>query len=816
MTKVACTHCGLPVPRGLIEPDADQQFCCHGCRTVYQMIHEHGLDAFYHLRDAADETPEKAATTGGRFDEFADPTFTRLYCRPCGEQVMSVDLALEGVHCAACVWLIEKLPRVAPGVIEARLSLASHQVRLRWDTRLIDLPRIARTLDRLGYPPHAVRGRDAQDARRREDRRHLVRIAVAGACAGNLMLLAFALYAGMFGRMEPQYEALFRYLSLGIGLVAIAWPGGVFFRGAWAALRTRSTHLDLPIALALLVGAAVGTFNVVTGRGDIYFDTLGVLVLLLLVGRYIQHRQQRRASDALELLFSLTPGKARRVADDGEAQDVPIEALGAGDIVEVRAGETIPADGQITVGESDLGAAVITGESRPVRVGAGDAVHAGSTNLGSTLRVRITAAGKHSRVGQLMAMVEEFASRRSAVVQWADRIAGWFVLTVITLAAVTLGMWLLIDPSVAFDHTVALLIVACPCALGLATPLSIAVAIGAAAQRDIMIKGGDVLDRLARARRRGGTILLDKTGTLTAGQTQLVRWEGDESIKPIVAAVERQSSHHVARALAAALSDDEDSEPAAVTQVQQHDAGITATCEGSAITIGTPAFVAAQGVTIEDHLKREIDAALDRQHTPIVIARAKHAVALAWVGDALRPGVAEAIARLKAENWRIGLLSGDDPRVVAAVAQQVGIDPAQAHGGVSPEAKTAFVADAQRRGPVLMIGDGVNDAAALAAADLGVAVHGGAEASLAAADVYLARPGLEPLEALFALSARAMRAIRRVTLFSLGYNATALTLAMAGLINPLVAAIIMPLSSLVVISHALGTRAAWGRRAVAA
>ena len=807
---VACTNCGLPVPRGLIEPDADQQFCCHGCHTVYQMLHEHGLEAFYRLRDDAEDTPTKAATTGGRFDEFADPTFTRLYCRPCGEQVMSVDLALEGVHCAACVWLIEKLPRVAPGVIEARLSLARRQVRLRWDTRLIDLPRIARALDRLGYPPHAARGRDAQDARQREDRRHLVRIAVAGACAGNLMLLAFALYAGMFGEMEPQFEALFRYLSLGIGLVAIAWPGGVFFRGAWAALRMRSTHLDLPIALALLVGAAVGTFNVVTGRGDIYFDTLGVLVLLLLVGRYIQHRQQRRAGDALELLFSLTPGKARRVDEQGQTQDVPVEALSTGDVVEVRAGETIPADGQVMRGESDISAAVLTGESRPVRVGVGEHLHAGSTNLGATLRLRITAAGKQTRVGQLMAMVEDFASRRSAIVQTADRIAGWFVVVVITFAAVTLGLWLSINPSVAFDHTVALLIVACPCALGLATPLSIAVAIGAAAQRDIMIKGGDVLDRLARARRAGGTILLDKTGTLTAGQTQLVRWIGDEAIKPIVAAVERQSSHHVARALCEALTTGDD-EPVAVTDVRQHDAGITAACAGRRITIGTPAFVTARGVTIDDALQRAIEAAREQQHTPIVIAGEQRAVALAWVGDALRPGVADAIARLQTQGWRLGLLSGDDPRVVKAVAQQVGIEPGQAHGGVTPEAKAAFVADAKLRGPVIMIGDGVNDAAALAIADLGIAVHGGAEASLAAADVYLARPGLEPLEELLTLSGRAMRAIRRVTLFSLGYNATALGLAMAGLINPLVAAVIMPMSSLVVISHALGTRAVWGR-----
>lgn len=801
-TAIACSHCGLPVPRGLVEPGADDQFCCNGCRTVYHMIREHGLDAFYRIRDDSDDTPTRAPTTHRRYDEFADPTFRDLYCRPAGQGVSSIDLSLEGVHCAACVWLIEKLPRVVPGVIEARLSLGTSRARLRWDERVVDLPTVARALDRLGYPPHPARGRDGQDARRREDRRFLVRIAVAGACAGNLMLLAFALYAGWFGGMEAQYEAMFRWLSMGIGLVSLAWPGSVFFRGAIAALCTRTAHLDLPIALALGVGGAVGAYHVFTGTGEVYFDTLGVLVFLLLVGRFIQHRQQRRASDAIELLFSLTPGSCHRLDDSGAAIDVPVEALRVGDRVRVDPGETVPADGVVIEGTSEVNQALLTGESRPVAVEAGGSVTAGATNLASPLVLRVEASGSDTRVGRLMAMVAESAAERSPIVQLTDRIAGWFVIVVIAFAAVTAGLWLVLDPARALDHTVALLIVACPCALGLATPLTIAVAIGKAARHDVMIKGGDTLERLARYSRGQGTVLLDKTGTVTAGQTRVVRWHGPDGLRTIVAAIERYATHPVGRALAAL---DEHAHEA-VTDVIQHASGITARCNDQPMTIGTPTFIASRGIAWGQGIQQSIDEARTEHLSPVLIAVESRVEAVAACGDAIRPGTQEVVKRLIQDGWRVALLSGDDPTVVERIGGQLGLAPDDAHGGVDPEGKVAAVHQAKETGPVVMIGDGVNDAAALAAADLGVAAHGGAEASLVAAEVYLARPGLEPFDQLVGLARRTLGAIRRALGFSLCYNATAIGLAMAGLINPLVAAIIMPISSFIVLAAALSLR----------
>ena len=328
------------------------------------------------------------------------------------------------------------------------------------------------------------------------------------------------------------------------GMIALAWPGSLFFRGAWAALRTKTAHLDLPIAIGLAAGGIAGTVNAILGRGEIYFDSLSMLVLLLLIGRWLQRRQQCWANDSLELLFSLTPTSARRL-ENGAVVEVPIEAVQPGDLVEVRAGDSIPADGSVLEGESSVNRALLTGESQPTAVGPGSAVHAGTVNLSARLVVQVEAVGEATRVGRLMQLVEQHSRNRPPIVQFADRIAGRFVRIVLAVAAMTFLAWVWFSPAKAIDNAVALLIVTCPCALGLATPLAVTIALGRAARRHILVKGGEVLEVLSRQ----GVMLLDKTGTLTAGRIALVSWNGDESVRPLVAALERHSAHPIAQAL---------------------------------------------------------------------------------------------------------------------------------------------------------------------------------------------------------------------------------------------------------------------------
>jgi Cu2+-exporting ATPase len=797
----ACAHCALPVPSGLVKLGAERQFCCHGCRSVYAILHEMGLARYYQLQEGNRTAAKPARVSGRGFAEFDDPAFQALYCRAQSDGLCSTELFLEGVHCAACVWLVEKLPRVRSGVVETSLNLTNSLVRVVWDPSRTPLSHVARTLDALGYCPHPARDAAARQARKREERAFLTRIAVAGACAGNAMLLALALYSGGSGGIQAEYALFFRWLSMLVGLVALAWPGSLFFRGAWAAIRTRTPHLDLPIALGLGVGAVSGAACTIFNVGEVYFDSLTVLVFLLLVGRWIQYRQQRGAADALELLFALTPTSARLV--EGEAvREIPIEAVQVGALLDVRAGDSIPADGVVASGRSLVDQSLLTGESRPITVGEGDSVCAGTVNLASGLRVRANAAGAATRVGKLMRLVQDCAARRPAIVRFTDRIAGWFVAVVLILAAITVAAWAPFDIGVATNHATALLIVTCPCALGLATPLAVTVAIGRAARRDILVRGGDALERLARP----GTLLLDKTGTITLGRMSVVQWRGPQELQPLIAALESHSNHPVAQALVAAFGHRADRTLDVSAAEHSPRGGMRGEVEGRSLSVGSQDFVSVRDFAPPAWLapfERELIAA---GLTPVRVARDLAIVAVAGLGDAVRPDSRDAIARLREAGWEVRLLSGDRPEIVDGVARQVGVRPADARGGATPEQKLAAVKDAMRRGPVVMVGDGVNDAAALSAATVGIAVHGGAEASLAAADIYLNRPGLSPLVDLVGAAESMMRTIRRSLTVSLLYNGLAAGLAMGGIINPLLAAILMPISSFTVITLAFSQR----------
>ena len=786
-----CSHCSLPVPAGLVGPDAELQFCCNGCRVAYEVIHDHGLDRYYDIRARIDPPQQAAAGSGKAFAEFDDPAFHRLYCPRDASGRATVELYLEGVHCAACVWLVEKLTVVMPGVAEVRLDFGRSLARVTWDPETTDLSQVARFLDSIGYVPHPFRGVEARDLARREERGLLVRIAVAGAVAGNVMLIAFALYGGHFHGITNEYRMLFRWLSFGLAVPAVAWCAAVFYRGAWGAVRTRTLHMDLPIAIGILAGFVQGAVNTIRGSGEIYFDSVTALIFFLLVGRFLQRRQQRAAASSTELMFSLAPSTARLVEADG-IREVPLEALTPGSLVEARAGDSVPADGVVIDGSSTLDRSLLTGESLPEEVAPGDPVHAGTVNLSGRLLIEVRSTGEDTRVGRLMRLVEEGAGRRAPVVLLADRISGWFVAIVLALAALTVVIWARLDPAHAIQHAVALLIVSCPCALGLATPLAVSAAIGRAARKKILIKGGDALENLARP----GRMILDKTGTLTEGRLAVIRWWGDESVRGMVAALERHSSHPVARALTEAF--DADAEiPDDVEETSG--AGISGVIGGRRVMAASSSHATGVLGGLPEAVAAEVDAFAGDGLSPVVVAVDGEAVAVAGIGDPLRSDTARSLASIRAQGWQLEILSGDHPLVVQSVARAVGLDAEAARGGANPEQKLEAVQQAAGSGTVAMVGDGVNDAAALAAATVGIGVHGGAEAVLAAADVFLGSPGLTPVIDLLRGARRTLGVIRRNLVFSLLYNIVAVGFAITGHMSPLLAAILMPLSSMTVV-----------------
>ncbi|MEQ8315954.1 MAG: heavy metal translocating P-type ATPase metal-binding domain-containing protein [Phycisphaerales bacterium] len=786
-TRQPCAHCGLPSPRG-------ERFCCNGCHTAYDAIRACGLDQFYALKARLDDDRAPAVVEAGTFAELDDPTFIARHATAMPEGLMRVELYVQGVHCAACLWLLERLPTVVDGLRSVELDLARRTATVVWQPSETHLSTIARAFSSFGYPPHPVEPSAARDARRMEDRAYLIRIGVAAACAGNVMLLAFALYSGHFDAIAEPYRTAFRYLSAAIGLVALLWPGRVFVEGAVASLRTRTWHLDSPIALALVAGTIAGLFAVGLDTGEIYFDSITMLIFLLLIGRWLQMRQQRRAADAIEMLFSITPRRVTLIRD-GQPTDAAIDAVKTGDLVEVSPQRCIPVDGIIETGSTHIDSAVLTGESKPLVGIVGSVVAAGALNLSSTIRVRVTATGRETRVGRLMADIERLSRSRTPVIGSADRLARPFVLGVIALSVACFLIRLPAGLDAAFESTVAMLIVCCPCAVALATPLATSMAIGRLAGRGTLVKGGDTFETLARA----PTLVLDKTGTITEGAYRLRDWIGDPSLKPAIAALEAGGRHPIAQALAecAEFTD------LAVENIEHHTGlGVTGTLSGRCLAVGSSRLMAQRGIPVprwaDDSASRAREAGL----TAVFVGTSDGVGAVAVLGDAPREDARASIATLRDMGWKPRVLSGDDERTVRAVARSVGVEDAR--GDALPEIKRDRIQELNEDDATVMVGDGVNDAAALATATVGIAVRGGAEASMAASDVYLGRPGLSPLVDLAQTSRGVISRIRLCLALAVSYNIIAASLTLLGLMSPIVAAIIMPASSLTVLAIALG------------
>lgn len=825
-----CAHCGRPVPparRGRHE----ELFCCAGCETVHGWIRETGLGDYYEHRDADASVPLPQPSDSS-FEELDDATFTERAVQRKPDGMWEALLALEGLHCSACVWLLERLPSRVAGLLELRVDLARSRVWVRWDPTQILLSRIASNIDRLGYRPHPYSLASQEARAQKEDRQLLVRLAVCGAIAGNCMLIAFALYSGQFSGMDHEHSQLFRWVSFAIAIPAVWVGGSVFFRGAWNALRAGTLSIDLPISLGILTATLGGGWNTIRAQGDVYFDSITALIFLLLVGRFIQRKQLRRAADARELLRSLYPRRAHRLdrhppesasvpnpsdpdreaaASERRVVDVPVDALEIGDTIEVRPAEVLPADGVILSGRSQLDRSLMTGESKPIEITTGEPVQAGVTNLSGVLTVQVTALGAETRLGQLLDRVEESTRARPAMVEMADRLAGKFVTAVVALALITLAYWLRRDPTHAFDAVLAVLVVTCPCALGLATPLAFAAALGRAARAGILVRSAISLEQLSRP----GRIWFDKTGTLTSGDLELTQWWGDTQTKRYAAALERQTSH-----LIGAAFNPYDDPTIEVEDFQETaGAGVTGLIDGERWSIGSPRFASNLSSADPDpNWTHALQSTAEQGATPVVVLRNNIVVAVGALSDPIRSGAARILDRLRSTGWDLTLVSGDDRAVVERVGEVLGFAPSARFAQASPEEKETRITEASANDPgvsgasrapapvQVMVGDGVNDAAALAAADVGIGVRGGAEAALSACDIYLQEGGIDDLPCLLSGAHRTLRVVRRNLTFSLAYNAIGASLAIFGIIGPLGAALLMPLSSLTVTVNSIASR----------
>ena len=780
-----CVHCGLdagPSPR--VAADG-KVFCCAGCEAVYAILHEEGLGAFYEgggvgSLAARRERPPRASTP--------QPSFGAL------DAAGRAELDVVGMRCASCAWLIERYLGRRPGVGEVRVSYATSTASLRWDPARTTLGALLGALERIGY---RARPAEPRLRARQEDRatRHLqVRAGVALLLAMNVMLASLGLYAGEWQGMSPSVRGVLRTLAGALALPVVLGAGWPFLRGTWTALRAGRATMDTLVAAGSLAALAASSVGLATG-GPVYFDSAAMIVALVLLGRAIEQGARRRGMQAVRSLLALEPETARLAGTDAV---VPAADLAAGQEVEVRPGERFPCDGTVLAGASEADESLLTGEARPRPLSPGDTVHGGALNGWGALRVRADRVGGETAVARIVRAVERALASRAPVQRLADRVTGGFVPAVLLLGVATAVAWGLASGSWgrAVMTGVAVVVVACPCALGLATPAALVVALGGAARRGIFFRDAEALERAAAVRR----VAFDKTGTLTDGGLAIreVRpapgWVADEVLR-VAASAERPSEHAVGRALVAAararglvLSD-----PSAFRAAAG--GGVEAAVDGRRVLVGSPAFLASRGARAGA--------------APVDGTLASVAVDGAWAGalvtsDAARPEAREAVATLAAAGVESAVVSGDAAGPVLRAAADAGVDPGRAHAGLSPEAKAELLARWRAEGvETAMVGDGVNDAPALAAAGLGIALGTGTDVALEAADVALSGADLRAVPEALALARRARRVVRQNLAWALGYNLAALPAAAAGLVHPAIAAGAMACSSVSVLLNAL-------------
>jgi P-type Cu2+ transporter len=806
--RLRCDHCLADFPEREAVREAvagaPRVFCCAGCRGVFQLVHDEGLAAYYETRRWSETGPAAA----GALDLAAFEAAVRSE-----GGAAELDVAIDGIRCASCIWLNEKLLQRTRGVVAARVNYATHRARVRFDPGAVDVARILERIRSAGYQPRPWSDTEQLAARRAEAKDLLVRLGTAGFLSSQLMVYQAALYAGYFQGMDLATRRLMEWVSLGLTLPVFLYAGAPFLRATARGLR----HLRFSMDALVVIGSGAALLYSVHGMvrgGEVYFDTAAMIPTLVLVGRYVEAVAKGRASEAVARLARLAPREARKVeaGSDGAVvrRGVPVAALVPGDRVEVVPGERIPVDGEVREGESEVDEALVTGESRPVAKVPGAAVIGGTMNQHGALIVEVTRVGAETVLAGIVRAVEEAQTRKPRIQAVADRVVGVFVPAMLVLAAVTVGTWLLRGEPVerALMTGIAVVVIACPCALGLATPIAVLVATGAATRRGLLVKGGDVLETAAGAT----DVLLDKTGTVTRGRpalravVPLAPGVEPRAALALAAAVERRSEHHVGRAIVEAErhAPGLDREPEVRRFRAVPGRGVIATVEGAEVRIGNRALLAEGGVALppgDEARARDLEA---RGETVAFLARAGRAEALFSVADPVREEAAEAIAALRALGLRLAVVSGDARATTAAVAGGLGLE---AIAEATPVSKRDEVARRQAAGArVLFAGDGLNDAPALTQADVGLAMGRGADVTMESADAVLVRDDLRLLPDLVRLARRANQVIRQNVFWAFFYNAVAIPLAMAGVLHPIVAAGAMAASSLFVVGNSARLR----------
>jgi P-type Cu2+ transporter len=801
-----CYHCSLPVvDAGLFSRSiagVEREFCCFSCQTVCQTIYDSGLQSFYQ-KTPEGETLTPPAEISAELASYDSDEVQADYVDKLGEQ-RTIHLLIEGIHCAACVWLIEHSLAKVEGVISADVNLTTKRLRLRWNNQHIALSAILQSLAKVGYGAVPFDPDTAEGALARRHQSLLYRMAFAGFAMMNLMWIAIALYSGAD---QGEFRNWFQWIGFIIATPTLFYSGYPFLRNAVLGLRRRYLTMDLPIAIGAFATYSYSTYITIANpaNGEVYFDTVVNFLFVILVGRYLEAISKKQALSATRRLLELQPKLATVILDTGN-KIVPVHSVLIGDLVLVKPGEKIPVDGAIVAGQSAVDESMLTGESIPIVKSLNDKVVAGSINGEGAFTVRAEQVLRNTALAKIVALMEDAQASKAPIQSLTDKIVPWFVLITLSLATITFFYWNQFDFEIALLAATSVLIITCPCAFGLATPMSVAVATGVGANRGILIKQGAALEALSQVTH----IVFDKTGTLTEGKLRVVNIElfadvSADKLLTLAASVEQHSEHSIAVAIQQAATDKQLSSLPVSNFISSPGEGVNATVDGKQILVGTQIWMLKHKIKNETQYQKRIDDLEQQGVSCVFIAIDGKPSGLLGLVDELRADVKKVITEFQMQDVAITVLSGDRKAVVSAVTADLGGINRQAE--VMPKDKADIIRQLQKQGDIVaMVGDGVNDAPALIQADIGIALASGTDVSIESADIVLSHDELNQVVQARRLASKTLRTIKQNIVLSISYNIVMVPLAMMALVSPIVAALTMPVSSLLVIANAARIR----------
>ena len=802
-----CFHCGEAIADGidinLMYQGKRVSMCCYGCESVCSTIIESGLDDYYQHRESYSSTarpliPEELE----KLSVFNNQTLQQKWLEQesSSEQHKTMNLVLEGIVCPACAWLNEKTLAALPGMLECTVNYTNNRASIRWDDDQLQLDTILKTIRSIGYEAWPYKPETEALVSEKERRAQLWRLGLCGILGMQVMMISIALYFGDYTGIDAEYRQLFAWLNLAFTTPVLLISGAPFLQGAIRDIQHRRLGMDVPVSLGLLSAYSASVWSTASAHGEIYYDSVVMFIFLLSLSRYLEFMQRRKAIQEITDDNELIPATATqiRTTDDGSSREhyVAVVELQAGDVIRVKAGETIPADGIITRGNCHVDESLLSGESLPVYKGMNDTVVAGSTNTDSPIEIQVQQTGDETVLASIHRLIEEAQAHKPRVIDRLNYIASWFIGFVIVIAGMTAAYYLNTRPEHWLEIVISVLVVTCPCALSMAIPLTHAATLARLLKRGVLLKNPDVLSTLNSI----DTVIFDKTGTLTQANIQLdsintyAHLDQHQCLQ-LAAALECSSEHPLARAITQA---NKETANYLINNVQNYPGkGISADINGVSCSIGSQAFIDSclptDAVLEPDENKAE--------QMTIYLAQEETLLAAFYFSDTLKDDALNTLQRLQAAGLDIHLLSGDRQATTTALARELNIT--QASGEMLPEDKLKRVKQLQaQQHRVLMIGDGINDAPVLSQADVSIAMGSGADIARMNSDMILLNKNLATIVELLDISRKNQRIIKQSLSWAIAYNLCALPLAMAAFLLPWMAAIGMSLSSLLVVLNA--------------